>query len=108
MLAPGDFFGEGSLAGQSIRIGAATAMAPSSILIISTAEMMKVLHEQHTFSDRFIAHMLTKNLRTEQTLIDQLFNSCEKRLASRPRPNCWSRRFRRKPCPRWSARRARG
>jgi CRP-like cAMP-binding protein len=81
MLGPGDFFGEGSLAGQTIRIGAATAITPTSIMVISTAQMMKVLHEQHAFSDRFISHMLTRNLRTEQDLIDQLFNSSEKRLA---------------------------
>jgi CRP/FNR family transcriptional regulator, cyclic AMP receptor protein len=81
MLGPGDFFGEGSLAGQIIRIGAATAITPSTILVISTAQMTKVLHEQHTFSDRFIAHMLIRNMRTEQDLIDQLFNSSEKRLA---------------------------
>jgi CRP/FNR family cyclic AMP-dependent transcriptional regulator len=81
MLGPGDFFGEGSLAGQTIRIGSATAITPSSILVISTDQMMKVLHEQHAFSDRFISHMVTRNLRTEQDLIDQLFNSSEKRLA---------------------------
>lgn len=81
MLGPGDFFGEGSLAGHRIRIGSATAITPTSILVISTAQMIKVLHEQHAFSDRFIAHMLIRNLRTEQDLIDQLFNSSEKRLA---------------------------
>lgn len=81
MLGPGDFFGEGSLAGQRLRIGTATAITPSSILIITTADMIKALHEQPAFSDRFIAHMLTRNLRTEQDLIDQLFNSSEKRLA---------------------------
>ena len=81
MLGPGDFFGEGSLAGQHIRIGSATAITPSSILVIRTKQMIKVLHEQHTFSDRFIAHMLIRNMRTEQDLIDQLFNSSEKRLA---------------------------
>jgi CRP-like cAMP-binding protein len=81
MLGPGDFFGEGSIAGQRLRIGTATAITPSSILIITTADMIKALHEQPAFSDRFIAHMLTRNLRTEQDLIDQLFNSSEKRLA---------------------------
>jgi len=81
MLGPGDFFGEGSLAGQTLRIGGATAITSSSILVIGTAQMMKVLHEQNAFSDRFITRMLTRNLRTEQDLIDQLFNSSEKRLA---------------------------
>ncbi len=81
MLGPGDFFGEGSLAGQILRIGDATAITPSSILVISIIQMMKVLKEEHAFSDRFIAHMLTRSLRTEQDLIDQLFNSSEKRLA---------------------------
>ena len=81
MLGPGDFFGEGSLAGQTVRIGAATATTPAVVLVIGTVQMMKVLHEQPAFSDRFISHMLTRNLRTEQDLIDQLFNSSEKRLA---------------------------
>ncbi|MEO6224153.1 MAG: Crp/Fnr family transcriptional regulator [Vicinamibacterales bacterium] len=81
MLGPGDFFGEGSLAGQTLRIGGATAITPSSILVISIAQMMRVLRDEHEFSDRFIAHMLTRSLRTEQDLIDQLFNSSEKRLA---------------------------
>ncbi len=81
MLGPGDFFGEGCLAGQPIRIGSATAMTPSSILVIEKKEMVKVLHRQHALSDRFIAHMLSRNVRIEQDLIDQLFNSSEKRLA---------------------------
>jgi CRP/FNR family transcriptional regulator, cyclic AMP receptor protein len=81
MLGPGEFFGEGCLAGQHIRIGAATAITPSAILVIGKNQMIKVLHEQPTLSDRFIAHMLLRNLRTEQDLIDQLFNSSEKRLA---------------------------
>jgi CRP-like cAMP-binding protein len=81
ILGPGDFFGEGCLAGQPIRIGSATAMAPSSILVIEKREMVKVLHRQHALSDRFIAHMLSRNVRIEQDLIDQLFNSSEKRLA---------------------------
>ena len=81
MLGPGDFFGEGCLAGQPIRIGGATAIAPSSVLVIETHQMEKVLHEQHALSDRFIAHMLSRNVRVEQDLIDQLFNSSEKRLA---------------------------
>ena len=81
MLGPGDFFGEGCLAGQPLRIGSATAITPSSILVILKKQMVKVLHDQHALSDRFIAHMLSRNVRTEQDLIDQLFNSSEKRLA---------------------------
>ena len=81
MLGPGFFFGEGCLAGQAIRIGTATAITPSNILVIKKTQMMKVLHEQHALSDRFIAHMLARNVRIEQDLIDQLFNSSEKRLA---------------------------
>ena len=81
MLGPGDFFGEGCLAGQPIRIGSATAITPSSVLVIEKRRMVKVLHKQHALSDRFIAHMLSRNIRTEQDLIDQLFNSSEKRLA---------------------------
>jgi CRP/FNR family cyclic AMP-dependent transcriptional regulator len=81
MLGPGDFFGEGCLAGQPIRIGSATAITPSNVLVIEKRQMVKVLHKQHALSDRFIAHMLSRNIRTEQDLIDQLFNSSEKRLA---------------------------
>jgi CRP/FNR family transcriptional regulator, cyclic AMP receptor protein len=81
MLGPGDFFGEGCLAGQPVRIGNATAITPSSILVVDKQEMVKVLHEEHALSDRFIAHMLSRNIRIEQDLIDQLFNSSEKRLA---------------------------
>ncbi len=81
MLGPGDFFGEGCLAGQAIRIGSATAMTPASILVIAKKQMVKVLHQEHALSDRFIAYMLSRNVRIEQDLIDQLFNSSEKRLA---------------------------
>ena len=81
MLGPGDFFGEGCLAGQSVRIGSATAITPSTVLEIEKSQMVSVLHKQHALSDRFIAHMLSRNVRTEQDLIDQLFNSSEKRLA---------------------------
>jgi CRP/FNR family transcriptional regulator, cyclic AMP receptor protein len=81
MLSTGDFFGEGCLAGQPIRIGSAQAVATSSILVIEKQQMIKVLHRQHALSDRFIAHMLSRNVRIEQDLIDQLFNSSEKRLA---------------------------
>ena len=81
MLGPGDFFGEGCLAGQVLRIGSATAITPSNILVIEKEHLQKVLHDQHALSDRFIAHMLSRNVRIEQDLIDQLFNSSEKRLA---------------------------
>jgi CRP/FNR family cyclic AMP-dependent transcriptional regulator len=81
MLGPGDFFGEGCLTGQPVHIGSATAITPTTVLVIKRDQMMKVLHEQHAMSDRFIAYMLSKNVRTEQDLIDQLFNSSEKRLA---------------------------
>ena len=81
ILEPGDFFGEGCLAGQPIRMGTATAIGPTSVLEIEKTEMFKVLHEQHAFSDRFLTFMLARNIRIEQDLIDQLFNSSEKRLA---------------------------
>jgi CRP-like cAMP-binding protein len=81
ILAAGDFFGEGCLAGQSVRIGTATAITPSSVLVIEQGEMFKVLHEQHALSDRFITFMLARNIRIEEDLVDQLFNSSEKRLA---------------------------
>ena len=81
MLAPGDFFGEGCLAGQRLRMGSATAMTPSSIMRVGKTNMVRLLHKQHELSDRFIAHMLARNIRIEEDLIDQLFNSAEKRLA---------------------------
>ncbi len=81
MLGPTDFFGEGCLTGQALRIGSATAITPSTILLIGKKQMAKILHEQHALSDRFIAHMVSRNVRIEQDLIDQLFNSSEKRLA---------------------------
>ena len=81
MLGPGDFFGEGCLVGQTLRIGSATAITPSLVLAIPKKQMAKVLHDQNTMSDRFIAHMVSRNVRIEQDLIDQLFNSSEKRLA---------------------------
>ena len=81
MLGPGDFFGEGCLAGQSIRMGTATATTDSIVLRVDKARMVRLLHEQHAFSDRFIAHMLARNIRIEEDLVDQLFNSSEKRLA---------------------------
>jgi CRP/FNR family transcriptional regulator, cyclic AMP receptor protein len=81
ILGPDDFFGEGCLAGQSVRIGTASATTPSTVLVIEKAQMLKVLHEQHALSDRFINFMLARNIRIEEDLIDQLFNSSEKRLA---------------------------
>ncbi len=81
MLSPGDFFGEGALAGQSVRIETATAMAPSSVLIIEKEAMVRLLHEEPLFADRFLSHMLSRNMRIEADLVDQLFNSSEKRLA---------------------------
>jgi CRP/FNR family cyclic AMP-dependent transcriptional regulator len=81
ILGPGDFFGEGCLAGQPVCMGTATAIVPTSILFIEKNEMMRVLHQEHAFSDRFISHMLRRNIRTEEDLVDQLFNSSEKRLA---------------------------
>ena len=81
MLGPGDFFGEGCLAGQPRRMGTATAMTPSAILLLGKARMAGLLHKQHAISDRFITHMLARNARIEEDLISQLFNSIEKRMA---------------------------
>jgi CRP-like cAMP-binding protein len=81
MLGPGDFFGEGCLVGEPRRTGGAAAVMASSILIVEKETMIKLLREEHALSDRFIAHLLARNLRTEEDLIDQLFNSSEKRLA---------------------------
>jgi CRP/FNR family transcriptional regulator, cyclic AMP receptor protein len=81
ILGPGDFFGEGCLAGQTVRMGNATALTPSTVLVIDKKEMLNVLHEQHELSDLFINFVLTRNIRVEEDLIDQLFNSTEKRLA---------------------------
>jgi CRP-like cAMP-binding protein len=81
VLDAGTFFGEGCLAGQPFRIATATAMANCSVLVVDKAEMARQLHERPAFSDRFLAHMLTRNIRIEEDLVDQLFNSSEKRLA---------------------------
>jgi CRP/FNR family cyclic AMP-dependent transcriptional regulator len=81
ILGPGDFFGEGCLAGQPVRMGIASSITPSTVLVIEKSEMFKVLHEQHELSDRFITFMLARNIRIEEDLVDQLFNSSEKRLA---------------------------
>jgi CRP/FNR family transcriptional regulator, cyclic AMP receptor protein len=81
LLGPGDFVGEACLAGQSVCIATATAIAPTSVRVIGKDEMMKALSKEHELSDRFIAYMLARNIRVESDLIDQLFNSSEKRLA---------------------------
>ena len=77
----GDFFGEGSLAGQALRMGSATAMTDCAILRIDKEAMMQALHREHSLSDMFVAYLLTRNIRHEADLVDQLFNSSEKRLA---------------------------
>jgi CRP/FNR family cyclic AMP-dependent transcriptional regulator len=81
LLGSGDFFGEGCLAGQPTRMGSATAITPSVILLVAKEKMVRLLHKQHGMSDRFISHMLSRNIRIEEDLVDQLFNSSEKRLA---------------------------
>jgi len=81
ILGSGDFFGEGGMAGQTFRIGTATAVVPTRVLIIEKKEMTRVLRAERGLADRFIAHMLARNIRVEADLIDQLFNSTEKRLA---------------------------
>jgi CRP/FNR family transcriptional regulator, cyclic AMP receptor protein len=81
MLGAGDFIGEGGLAGQALRMATATAITPVTVLAIDNKEMFRVLHTESAFSDRFITYMLQRNVRIEEDLIDQLFNSSEKRLA---------------------------
>jgi CRP/FNR family transcriptional regulator, cyclic AMP receptor protein len=81
VLGPGDFFGEGCLAGQLVCMATAIAVVPTSLLFIEKKEMIRALHTEHALSDRFISHILTRNIRVEEDLIDQLFNSSEKRLA---------------------------
>ena len=81
IFGSGDFFGEGGMAGQTIRMGTATAVVPTTVLIIGKDEMIRVLRTEHALSDRFITYMLSRNIRVEADLIDQLFNSTEKRLA---------------------------
>lgn len=81
LLHPGDFFGEGCIAGQALRVSTATAMQDASVLEIEKQEMIRVIHNEPAFSDRFVAHMLKRNVRIEEDLVDQLFNSSEKRLA---------------------------
>ena len=81
ILGEGDFFGEGALAGQALRMGSAIAMADCAILRIDKKAMMEALHREHAFSDLFVAYLLARNIRYEEDLVDQLFNSSEKRLA---------------------------
>lgn len=81
LMRPGEFFGEGCLAGQSSRMGSATASTPTTVLSVTKKKMLRLLHEQHAMSDAFIAYILARNIRIEEDLVDQLFNSSEKRLA---------------------------
>jgi CRP-like cAMP-binding protein len=81
ILNEGDFFGEGCLTGQPLRLGSASAMTDCSVMRIAKKSMMEVLHREHAFSDLFVAYLLTRNIRYEEDLVDQLFNSSEKRLA---------------------------
>jgi len=81
ILNEGDFFGEGCLTGQPLRLGSATAMTDCSVMKIDKKSMIEVLHREHAFSDMFVAYLLTRNVRYEEDLVDQLFNSSEKRLA---------------------------
>ena len=81
VLGEGDFFGEGALASQPLRLATATTMIASRIRVIPKRQMIRLLHEQHALADRFIAHMLARNTRLEEDLVDQLFNASEKRLA---------------------------
>ena len=81
VLNAGDFFGEGCLTGQLLRLCSATAMTDCSVMRIEKKSMMEVLHREHSFSDMFVAYLLSRNIRYEEDLVDQLFNSSEKRLA---------------------------
>jgi CRP/FNR family transcriptional regulator, cyclic AMP receptor protein len=81
ILGEGDFFGEGALAGQRLRMGSAVAMTDCQLLRIEKQAMMRALHREHAFSDMFVAYLLARNIRYEEDLVDQLFNSSEKRLA---------------------------
>jgi CRP-like cAMP-binding protein len=81
MFGPSDFFGEGCMAGQSVRMGTATAITPTTLLVIEKDALLRVLHTEHELSDHFISYMLAHNIRVEEDLMDQLFNSSEKRLA---------------------------
>jgi CRP-like cAMP-binding protein len=81
ILSEGDFFGEGCLTGQTLRLSSATAMSDCSVMRIDKKSMVEVLHRERAFSELFVAYLLTRNIRYEEDLVDQLFNSSEKRLA---------------------------
>ena len=81
MFGPSDFFGEGCMAGQTRRMGTTTAVTPTTLLVMQKEELLRVLHSDHELSDHFIAYLLAHNIRVEEDLVDQLFNSSEKRLA---------------------------
>ena len=81
LLGAGEFFGEGCLIGQPLRLATATAIIDSDVMRVEKAEMIRVLHVEPTFAEMFMAHLLTRNSRIEEDLVDQLFNSSEKRLA---------------------------
>jgi len=81
MFGPNDFFGEGCMAGQPLRMGTTSAIKPTTVLAIQKKELLRVLHLEHELSDHFISYMLARNIRIEEDLIDQLFNSSERRLA---------------------------
>ena len=81
MFGPTDFFGEGCMAGQTVRMGTTFAVTPTTVLVIQKKELLRALHAENKLSDHFIAYMLARNIRVEEDLIDQLFNSSEKRLA---------------------------
>lgn len=81
MMEPGDFFGEGALAGQPVRMATAVATSATTVVVIEKQQMIRLLHEQRTLSDRFLVHVLARNIRVEADLVDHLFNSSEKRLA---------------------------
>jgi len=81
ILGPGDFFGEGCLAGQPRRMATASALSASTVLVVEKPQMLEILHTQPSLAERFLSHMLARNIRIEEDLIDQLFNSSEKRLA---------------------------
>ena len=81
LLGPGDFLGEGSMAGQPLRMSTAITTSASTLLVVEKQHMIRLLHEQHALSDRFLAYVLARNIRVEADLVDQLFNSSEKRLA---------------------------
>jgi CRP/FNR family transcriptional regulator, cyclic AMP receptor protein len=81
MFGPTDFFGEGCMAGQTVRMGTARAITPTTLLVMGKTELLRALHAEHALSDHFIRYMLAHNIRVEEDLMDQLFNSSEKRLA---------------------------